>query len=87
MPGESDFMKDLNRVQARREFPVKVTQAAQVAIQSRIIAPALQSTEPLKPPFALKLLKAFPILRVIPAYAVGLGVRPEHIRSPDRASS
>ncbi|HSM96100.1 MAG TPA: FAD-dependent oxidoreductase [Rhizomicrobium sp.] len=79
--------EDLNRVQARREFPVKVTQAAQVAIQSRIIAPALQSAEPLKPPFALKLLKAFPFLRVIPAYAVGLGVRPEHIRSPDRASS
>ena len=80
-------LDDLNRVQARREFPVKVTQAVQVAIQNRIIAPTLQSTEPVKPPFVLKLLKAFPFLRVIPAYAVGLGVRPEHIRSPDRARS
>ena len=79
-------LDDLNKVQARRQFPVKVTQAVQVAIQSRIIAPALQSTEPLKPPFVVKLLKALPFLRVIPAYAVGLGVRPEHVRSPNRAS-
>jgi len=79
-------LDDLNAVQYRREFPVKVTQAAQVAIQNRIIAPTLASTAPVKPPFVLKLLKAVPILRTIPAYAVGIGVRPEHIHSPDRAS-
>jgi 2-polyprenyl-6-methoxyphenol hydroxylase-like FAD-dependent oxidoreductase len=77
---------DLNRVQARREFAVKVTQAVQVAIQNRIIAPTLASTAPVKPPFVLKLLKAFPILRTIPAYMVGIGVRPEHIHAPDRAN-
>jgi 2-polyprenyl-6-methoxyphenol hydroxylase-like FAD-dependent oxidoreductase len=76
---------DLHRVQARREFPVKLTQAAQVAIQSRIIAPALESAVPLKPPFVLKLLQWLPFLRVIPAYAVGVGVRPERVHSPDRA--
>jgi 2-polyprenyl-6-methoxyphenol hydroxylase-like FAD-dependent oxidoreductase len=74
----------LNAVQARREFAVKVTQAVQVAIQNRIIAPTLASTVPVKPPFVLKLLKAFPILRTIPAYAVGIGVRPEHIHTPDK---
>ncbi|MBS0278098.1 MAG: FAD-dependent oxidoreductase [Proteobacteria bacterium] len=77
---------DLNRVQARREFAVKVTQGLQVAIQNRIIAPTLASTAPVKPPFVLKLLKAFPILRTIPAYMVGIGVRPEHIHAPDRAN-
>lgn len=76
----------LNRVQARREFAVKVTQGLQVAIQNRIIAPTLASTAPVKPPFVLKLLKAFPILRTIPAYMVGIGVRPEHIHAPDRAN-
>ncbi|MGN6149306.1 MAG: FAD-dependent oxidoreductase [Rhizomicrobium sp.] len=76
---------DLHRVQARREFPVRMTQAAQVAIQSRIIAPALESAVPLKPPFVLKLLQWLPFLRVIPAYAVGVGVRPERVHSPDRA--
>lgn len=80
-------LDDLNRVQARREFPVKVIQAAQVAIQNRIIARALESAVPLKPPFVLKLLNAFPILRVIPAYVVGIGIRPERVHSPDRARS
>jgi 2-polyprenyl-6-methoxyphenol hydroxylase-like FAD-dependent oxidoreductase len=79
-------LDDLNAVQRRREFAVKVTQAAQVAIQNRIIAPTLAATAPVKPPFVLKLLKAFPFLRTIPAYAVGIGARPEHIHSPDRAS-
>src|ERR1700761_1641206 len=74
-------LDDLNTVQARREFPVKVTQGFQVAVQNRIIAPALSSGAPLKPPFFLKILKALPILRVLPAYAVGVGVRPEHIHS------
>jgi len=78
-------LDDLHRVQARREFPVKLTQAAQVAIQSRIIAPALESAAPLKPPFVLKLLQWLPFLRVIPAYAVGVGVRPERVHAPDRA--
>ena len=80
-------LDDLRRVQARREFPVKVTQAAQVMIQERIIAPALESAKPVKPPFVLKLLNTVPILRVIPAYAVGVGVRPERVHSPDRARS
>jgi len=75
-------LDDLNKVQARREFAVKVTQAVQVAIQNSIIAPTLVSTAPVKPPFLLRLLKAIPILRTIPAYAVGIGVRPEHIHSP-----
>jgi 2-polyprenyl-6-methoxyphenol hydroxylase-like FAD-dependent oxidoreductase len=78
-------LEDLDTVQARRAFAVKITQAAQVAIQNRIIAPALAATAPVKPPFVLKLLKAVPILRTIPAYAVGIGARPEHIHSPAKA--
>jgi hypothetical protein len=34
-------------------------------------------------PLALRLLDRFPVLRRIPARLVGLGVRREHIRSPD----
>ena len=33
-------------------------------------------------PWPLKLLNRFPALRKLPAYAVGIGVRPEHVRSP-----
>ena len=54
-------LDDLNRVQARREFAVKATQAVQVMVQNHSIAPALESTAPLKPPFLMRLLKAVPI--------------------------
>jgi len=36
-----------------------------------------------KVPFALRLFEHVPFLRRIPARLVGLGVRREHIRSPD----
>jgi 2-polyprenyl-6-methoxyphenol hydroxylase-like FAD-dependent oxidoreductase len=79
--GRPSFV-DLKKVQGCREFPAKLTQAAQVLIQDRIVAPTLQSTGELKVPWALKLLQRFPVLRRIPARLVGMGVRPEHV-SPE----
>lgn len=72
---------DLARVQTRRMFPTKVTQALQVAAQNRIITPVLASAERLKPPFALKLLNRFPSLAGIPARLIGVGVRPERVET------
>jgi 2-polyprenyl-6-methoxyphenol hydroxylase-like FAD-dependent oxidoreductase len=69
----------LRRIQRRREFPTKVTQWLQVAVQRRIIARVLDETSPLKPPVAARLLARFPTLRRIPARIVGLGIRPEHV--------
>ncbi len=71
--------EDLRRVQRRREFPTRVTQSLQVAVQKRVIARALDATQPLKPPLLLRLLAKFPPLRRIPARLVGVGVRPEHV--------
>jgi len=34
-------------------------------------------------PWFLKLIKRFPVLRRIPARLIGLGVRPEHVKSPE----
>jgi 2-polyprenyl-6-methoxyphenol hydroxylase-like FAD-dependent oxidoreductase len=70
---------ELNRVQARRELPARLTQSAQVLIQNRIVAPTLALEGELKPPLAVKLLDWFPVLRRIPARLVGIGVRPEHV--------
>jgi len=70
---------DLAAVQKRREFPAKMTQMMQIAIQNRIITPLLASQGPIAPPFALRLVQRFPILRRIPARLIGMGVRPEHI--------
>ncbi|HEY1637760.1 MAG TPA: FAD-dependent oxidoreductase [Rhizomicrobium sp.] len=72
-------LAQLNKVQARREFPTRLTQEAQVFIQNRIVAPTLARQGELKPPFAVKLLDWFPVLRRLPARLVGIGVRPEHV--------
>jgi hypothetical protein len=56
-----------------------VTQGAQIAVQKRLIDPLLNTDKPLRAPWLLKLLSSIPLLRTIPAYVVGVGVRPEHI--------
>ncbi|CAN5743370.1 FAD-dependent oxidoreductase [soil metagenome] len=78
-----DLSPLLARVQQRREFPAKVTQAVQVAIQNRLLAPVLRSGQRAAPfvvPWPVRLMQHFPVLQVIPAYAVGVGVRPERVR-------
>jgi 2-polyprenyl-6-methoxyphenol hydroxylase-like FAD-dependent oxidoreductase len=75
-------LEQLRQVQRRREWPARVTQRAQVIIQQRAITPILSGTKALKPPLALRLFARFPLLRRLPARLVGIGVRPEHIRTP-----
>ncbi|TMJ03259.1 MAG: FAD-dependent oxidoreductase [Alphaproteobacteria bacterium] len=73
---------DLARVQKRREFPARVTQAIQVFLQDRVISRALAAKGELQAPLAVRLLARFPLLRRVPARLLGLGVRPEHVRTP-----
>jgi 2-polyprenyl-6-methoxyphenol hydroxylase-like FAD-dependent oxidoreductase len=77
----------LQRVEQRRSFPTRVVQRAQVFIQSRVIAGVLASQRDLKPPLPVRLLRAFPILRRIPARLVGMGPRPEHVQTPERRAA
>jgi 2-polyprenyl-6-methoxyphenol hydroxylase-like FAD-dependent oxidoreductase len=74
----------LRRVQERRAFPTRMVQGAQVLIQKRVITGVLGNQAEIKPPLAVKLLQAFPVLRRIPARLLGIGIRPEHIRTPER---
>ena len=74
----------LASVQARREWPTKMMQAVQLFIQKRVISNVLGLTERPKPPFAVTLFNRFPFLRRFPARLIGLGFRPEHVRSPER---
>jgi 2-polyprenyl-6-methoxyphenol hydroxylase-like FAD-dependent oxidoreductase len=71
---------DLRAVQRRREPPTRKTQRLQVAIQNRVIGNVLSRTSRPKPPFAVRLLGWFPLLRRFPARIIGMGFRPEHIR-------
>jgi hypothetical protein len=52
-------------------------------IQKQIIGRALTTDKPLQAPLPLRLMARFPFLRRIPARVVGIGVRPEHICTPD----
>jgi 2-polyprenyl-6-methoxyphenol hydroxylase-like FAD-dependent oxidoreductase len=74
----------LAKVQARREWPTKMTQALQLFIQKRVISSVLSMTDRPRPPFVVTLLNRFPFLRRIPARLIGMGFRAEHVKSPER---
>jgi 2-polyprenyl-6-methoxyphenol hydroxylase-like FAD-dependent oxidoreductase len=69
----------LRSVQRRREFPTRATQWLQLAVQRRVIAPALNEAAPFRPPLLLRLMAKSRALRRIPARLIGVGVRPEHV--------
>jgi 2-polyprenyl-6-methoxyphenol hydroxylase-like FAD-dependent oxidoreductase len=75
--------EDLQKVQRRREFPTHLTQRLQVFIQDRVIRRVLASRMRLSLPWPLRLLRRFPFLRRIPARLIGIGFRPEHVKTPD----
>jgi len=71
----------LAAVEKRRTFPMKVIQSMQLTVQNRLIDRLLDSNQPFEAPTVMKLFNWFPLLRRIPARIVGVGVRPEHIRT------
>ncbi len=74
----------LRAVQRRRELPTRLTQGVQVFVQNRVIRNVLSSKQQqITLPLALRLLRRWHWLQRIPAYLVGLGVRPEHVRVPE----
>ena len=76
-------IETLESVQERREFPTRFTQRLQIVLQNNIIGPALRGERP-KAPFFMKALQ-WPLLRRIPGRVMALGIRPEHIHTPDAA--
>ena len=74
---------DLAAVQKRRGLPVRAIQRIQVFAQNTLLMASLKSTERPKPPLPVKLMTWFPVLRRIPARVIGLGIRPEHIHTPE----
>jgi 2-polyprenyl-6-methoxyphenol hydroxylase-like FAD-dependent oxidoreductase len=79
--GVSD--EDLQAIEERRTLPVRFTQWLQLTIQRRIISRVLESERRPKPPLFFKLFDIFPVLRRIPARLLGVGIRPEHVRTTE----
>ncbi len=74
---------DLHEVQQRRTFPTRATQGLQLAMQNNVIKRVLGSTKPLSVPWQVRLLDRSPLLRRIPARLIGLGFRPEHVKTAE----
>jgi 2-polyprenyl-6-methoxyphenol hydroxylase-like FAD-dependent oxidoreductase len=74
--------EDLRRVETRRRFSTRVVQRLQLTMQNRVIARVLGRTQTLRPPLALQVVSRVPALRRLIARIIGLGVRPEHVRTP-----
>jgi 2-polyprenyl-6-methoxyphenol hydroxylase-like FAD-dependent oxidoreductase len=74
-------VEDLDLVQARRAWPTEMTQRVQLLIQNRLIGAVLGSAAPVLPPFPIRLIARFPFLQRFPGRLIGLGFRPEHIRT------
>jgi hypothetical protein len=56
-----------------------------MVVQNNVMTRMLALKEDPKPPFAVRLLNRYKLLRRIPARVVGIGFRPEHVRSPAAA--
>jgi 2-polyprenyl-6-methoxyphenol hydroxylase-like FAD-dependent oxidoreductase len=72
---------ELSEVQRRREFPTRATQRMQTIVQNHVLARVLSSDQPISLPWPLKLFQRWPFLRRIPARIIGVGFRPEHIKT------
>jgi 2-polyprenyl-6-methoxyphenol hydroxylase-like FAD-dependent oxidoreductase len=73
--------EDLAAVQARRDWPTRMTQRMQRFLQQRVIRRVLANRDTPGIAWPIRLMQVFPVLRRIPARLIGMGFRPEHIAS------
>ena len=69
--------RDLAAVRRRRLFPTAVTQGVQRVLQRGLLGPLLRGADPSPPEALLSAIERLPWLSVLPAYFIGVGVRPE----------
>jgi 2-polyprenyl-6-methoxyphenol hydroxylase-like FAD-dependent oxidoreductase len=74
--------RDLAKIQRRREFPTRLTQRVQALIRQQI-GGALAVSGPRHLPWPVRLLERTTILRRMRTRFIGIGVRPEHVKTPD----
>lgn len=75
--------RDLAAVRRRRLPPAALTQAMQRVMHRALVAPIMAGGTAEPPAVVASLIRRLPWLSAIPAYFVGVGIRPEH--APDYA--
>jgi 2-polyprenyl-6-methoxyphenol hydroxylase-like FAD-dependent oxidoreductase len=82
-PLQSGTLTDahLAAVQRRRTLPTRLTQAVQVVMQERVINRVIGTDKPIAAPWLLRMFNRVPFLQRLAARLVGMGFRPEHVRS------
>ena len=78
---------DLQAIEHRRSFPVRFTQRLQLTVQDQLISRVLASQQRPTPPLLFRLTAMVPLLRRVPARLLGMGIRPEHVHTPDYAAA
>jgi 2-polyprenyl-6-methoxyphenol hydroxylase-like FAD-dependent oxidoreductase len=74
--------RDLSALQQRRLGATRWTQALQVQAHKRVVEPALNRRAPITGlPLPVRLLSRYALLRRIPARIIGMGFRPEHVKT------
>jgi 2-polyprenyl-6-methoxyphenol hydroxylase-like FAD-dependent oxidoreductase len=74
--------RDLAKVQRRREFPTRATQRVQALIRKQI-GGALDHSGPRRLSWTQRLLERTKILPRMRTRFIGIGIRPEHVKTPD----
>ena len=72
-------LKDLQKVQQRREWPARLIQVIQTFVHRRINGRGDTTSTHL--PLIARLFRDIPLLRRMPARFIGIGPRPEHVAS------
>jgi 2-polyprenyl-6-methoxyphenol hydroxylase-like FAD-dependent oxidoreductase len=76
----SPTVEELRRVQQRRQFPTRVTQAIQVRALGGLYPKDLHDDRSVHVPLAFRLFRRIPALRHLTGRFIGAGIRPEHIQ-------
>jgi 2-polyprenyl-6-methoxyphenol hydroxylase-like FAD-dependent oxidoreductase len=78
----SDSTGDLAKIQRRREFPARITQRVQALIR-RQVGGSLDTSGPGRLPWPVRLLELTTLPRRMRTRFIGIGIRPEHVKTPD----
>ena len=70
--------RDLAAVRRRRALPTVVTQTVQRVLQTALVRSVFRGANPVPPALLFRVVRRLPWLAAVPAYFVGVGVRPEH---------